>query len=112
MVDSPAESATELREEMVEVLRQLNRAEMEEPDGEGLELHELHHFLTQGAYPHLSPDEVAQAASVLVANGLARVRGDPEYAWDRGRVLGHRFLITTEGKRYLVERLATVNRVA
>jgi hypothetical protein len=111
MDDPSVESATELREEMVEVLRQLNRAEMEEPDGEGLELHELHHILTHAAYPNLSSDEVARAASVLVANGLARVRGDPEYAWDRGRVLGNRFLITTEGKRFLVERLAQVQRV-
>jgi hypothetical protein len=111
MVDSPAETATELREEMVEVLRQLNRAEMEEPDGEGLELHELHHFLTHGPYPHLGPEEVERATTVLVANGLAEQRGDPEYAWDRGRVLGARYLITTEGKRFLLARLATVNRV-
>jgi hypothetical protein len=111
MVESPAETATELREEMVEVLRHLNRAEMEEPDGEGLELHELHHFLTRGPYPHLSSEEVEQAVRVLVANGFTQVRGDPEYAWDRGRVLGTRFLITTEGKRYLLERLARVNRV-
>jgi hypothetical protein len=111
MVESPADTATELREEMIEVLRHLNRAEMEEPEGEGLELLELHHFLTRGPYPHLTTDAVAEAVSVLVANGYTRVRGDPEYAWDRGRVLGTRFLITTEGKQFLLERLARVNRV-
>ncbi len=111
MPEAPEEVADELREEMVEVLRYLNRAEMEEPEGEGLELHELHHVLTRGVYPHLSPEEVERAVSVLVANGLTQVRGDPEYAWDRGRVLGTRFLITTEGKRFLLERIARVNRV-
>ncbi len=111
MARSPDDAASELREEMVELLRQLNRAEMEEPDGEGLELLELHHFLARGPYPRVTPDQVAEAVSVLLANGFTQVRGDPEYAWDRGRVLGTRYLITTEGKRFLISRLARVNRV-
>ncbi len=111
MAESPADAASELREEMVELLRQLNRAEMEEPDGEGLEISELHHFLVRGDYPHVTPEAVAEAVGVLVANGLSRARDDPEYAWDRGRVLGTRFEITTEGKRFLLERLARVSRV-
>lgn len=111
MDGSPADAALELREEIFEILRQLNRAEMEEPDGEGLELNELYHLLSRQKYPLLTSTEVARAVGVLVGNGYARLREDPEYAWDRGRTLGSRFTITTEGKAFLVERLARANRV-
>ncbi len=111
-MDGPArEEAAELRAEMVEILRQLNRAEMEEPDGEGLELEELHHMLARQGHAGLSTPDVARAVGVLVGNGLAQLRDDPEYAWDRGRVIGSRFTITTAGKTYLLDRLARTNRV-
>lgn len=104
-------AAAELRDELLEILRQLNRAEMEEPVIEGLELGELHHLLARRKYPQLTTDDVARAVGVLVGNGYARLRDDPAYAWDRGRVMGARFTITTEGKAFLVERLVRANRV-
>ena len=111
MAGNPREEAAELRAEMVEILRQLNRAEMEEPDGEGLELGELRHALARQGHTGLSDPDVARAVGVLVGNGLAQRRDDPEYAWDRGRVVGARVTITTAGKTYLLERLARTNRV-
>ena len=111
MNGTPVEAAAELRDELLEILRQLNRAEMEEPGDEGLELDELHHLLARQKYPQLTTDDVARAVRVLVGNGYARLRDDPEYAWDRGRVMGRRFTITTEGKAFLVERLVRTNRV-
>lgn len=111
MDETPREAAAELRDEILEILRQLNRAEMEEPEGEGLELEELHHLLARQKYPQLTPSDVARAVDVLVGNGYAQLRDDPEYAWDRGRVVGTRCTITTEGKAFLMERLGRTNRV-
>ena len=111
MEGDPAEAAALLREEIFEILRQLNRAEMEAPDGAGLELDELHHLLARQKYPRVTSADVTRAVDVLVGNGYARMRDDPEYAWDRGRVVGTRCTITTEGKVFLVERLDRANRV-
>ena len=107
----PAEAAAELRDELLEILRQLNRAEMEETTIEGLEIAELHHLLTQGRYPLMTAPQVETAVSVLVGNGYARQLTDAEYAWDRGRVVGERYAITTVGKAYLLETLQRVNRI-
>ncbi len=112
MMDTAAvEAAADLRESLTEILRQLNRAEMEEPEGEGLELAELHHVLVRAGRRDLSERDVEQAVSVLVGNGYACRRTDAEYAWDRARTLGTRFTITTEGKSFLVERLRRTNRI-
>lgn len=111
MNESPAEEAADLRDEILEILRQLNRAEMEEPETEGLELDELHHLLARQKYPQLTTGDVSRAVQVLVGNGFARLRDDPEYAWDRGRVMGRRCTITPEGKAFLLERLGRMNRV-
>jgi hypothetical protein len=112
MVASPADSALELRTEMIELLKQLNRAEMEEP-GElsGLEAEELYHLLSRGAVIRPTIEEVETALRVLVGNRLALELDDPQYAWNRGRVVGNRFAITTEGKQFLVHQLQRVGRV-
>ncbi|MFY9717649.1 MAG: hypothetical protein WAK40_06935 [Thermoplasmata archaeon] len=112
MAGSPQENALELRTELVEVLKQLNRAEME-GEGEviGLEPEELHHFLAKGPLPTLSSVALSQAMRVLIGNGFARVLDDPEYAWNRGRVVGERFTITTEGKEFLVRQIQRIGRV-
>jgi hypothetical protein len=111
MGEASGEAAAELHEALLEILRQLNRAEMEETDVSGLEAAELHHILTRGGYPQLTAPELETALGVLVGNGFARTLTDAEYAWDRGRVVGTRYAITTEGKGFLVEQLARVNRV-
>jgi len=112
MAGSPQESALELRTELVEVLKQLNRAEME-GEGEviGLESEELRHFLARGPLPTLSDGELGQALRVLVGNGFARMLDDPEYAWNRGRIVGERFTITSAGKEFLVRQIQRIGRV-
>lgn len=109
---SPADAALELRTEMVELLKQLNRAEMEEP-GEltGLEAEELYHLLARGPIVRPTIEEVETALRVLVGNRLACELDDPQYAWNRGRVITNRFAITTEGKQFLVRQLERVGRV-
>ena len=111
MDEPPAEAAADLREELLEILRQLNRAEMEEVTLEGLELAELHHKLTHGSYPNVTAPQVETAVGVLVGNGYARQLTDIEYSWDRGRVIGERYTITTQGKAYLLETLRRTNRI-
>jgi hypothetical protein len=112
MAASPQEDATELRTELVEVLKQLNRAEME-GEGEviGLEIDELRHFLARGPLPPLSSEEIGTALRVLIGNGFAHELDDPEYAWNRGRVVSERFTITTEGKQYLLRQVQRIGRV-
>jgi len=107
----PGEVAAELHRTLLEVLRQLNRVEMEETDVAGLEAGELYRVLVRGAAPRLTTPDVQTALGVLVGNGFARQLTDPEYAWDRGRVVGTRYAITTAGKGFLVAQLARPNRV-
>jgi hypothetical protein len=111
MDEPPDEAAAELHETLLEILRQLNRIEMEATDVAGLEAGELHHVLAKGLNARLTAPDVATALGVLVGNGFARELTDAEYAWDRGRVVGARYVITTEGKEFLVAQLARVNRV-
>jgi hypothetical protein len=107
----PAVAAQELREEMLEILKQLNRVEAEEIEVEGLELQELHRCLRRVMHPRLTAPEVQTAVNVLVGNGFARQLTDMVFAWDRGRLVGERFAITTAGKAYLLESLRRVNRI-
>jgi hypothetical protein len=59
----------------------------------------------------VSGGDVERAVSVLVGNGLARCLDTPEYSWERGRVVATRYVITTEGKAFLVSRLRKTGRV-
>ncbi|MGB6500150.1 MAG: hypothetical protein WBG19_01940 [Thermoplasmata archaeon] len=112
MAGTPQEEALELRTEIVEVLKQLNRAEME-GEGEviGLETEEIRHFLARGPIPSVSTEELDRSLRVLIGNGLARELRDPEYSWNRGRVVCERFTITTQGKEYLVRQIQRVGRI-
>jgi hypothetical protein len=108
---TPVEEAMELRTEFLEILKQLNRVEMEESDVEGVEIDELRRLLARSVLPQVTHDQVGRALEVLCGNGFARELNDPEYAWDRGRVLTDRFAITTEGKEFLVRQLQRIGRI-
>lgn len=112
MDETPREEALTLRADLVEVLKQLNRAEMEEESEiVGVESDELRHHLARGPLPAVSSDEVRLALRVLIGNGLARELTDPEYAWNRGRVVAERYAITTEGKEFLLRQIQRVGRI-
>ncbi len=111
MTAGSTESVWEMRDGLLEILRLLNRAEMEEPEGEGLEPEELARLLGRRQYPRLSEHDLGEALAMLVANGFAAPRDDRPYAWDRGRPLGHRFTITTAGKGFLIARISRADRV-
>ncbi len=111
MALSPLEMAADLGDELVEVLRQLNRSENEAGSTSGLEVDELHHIIGRGPMPLVTPTDIERAVGVLVGNGLARCLDTPEYSWERGRVVSTRYAITTEGKAFLVSRLRRTGRV-
>jgi len=110
MALSPTEAASELRTEVVEILKQLNRSEMEAHNEPGLEVEE-HHILGRGPLPQVTEPDVERAITVLVANRWARCLDTPTYSWERGRVVTVRYTITTEGKAFLVARLRRTGRV-
>lgn len=111
MSPSSTEDSLELRAELLEVLKQLNRDDEEDEDVPGLELSELHHLLARGPLPQLTKDETRKAVQLLVANGLVRELDDSRYAWARARVVTERFTITTQGKEFLVRSLEKVGRI-
>jgi hypothetical protein len=111
VIQSPDAQARELHLELVEVLKLLNRVEEEHGTVDGFETEEILHLLPKVGFPYASLEDVGRALHVLVANGLARTLTDQEYAWDRGRVVGERFVITLEGKQLLLKEIERVNRV-
>jgi len=111
MLAPPEEAAIGLHRTLVEMLRQLNRDEMEEPEVPGLEAEELRMILARRAFPLITPNETHQAIQVLVGNGFARELTEPRYAWTRGRVVNHRYTITTQGKGYLLRAIQRPGRV-
>lgn len=111
MALSSFEAAEELGDELLAVLKQLNRSENESGAATGLEVSELHHLLGRGPLPRITGPDVAIAVRVLVGNGYARCLDTPEYSWERGRVVATRYAITTEGKAFLVSHLKRTGRV-
>ncbi|HXW67088.1 MAG TPA: hypothetical protein VEL82_04335 [Thermoplasmata archaeon] len=105
------EQAREFHLEMVEVLKLLNRIEEEHGGADGFEREEVLHLLPRLGVANATLQDVDRTLSVLVANGLARAITNPEYAWDRGRIVGERYTITLEGKQLLLKEIERVGRV-
>ena len=105
-------NAEALRTTLLETLKQLNRAEVEEDqEREGLEPAEVLVLLRRGPIPQLPEAELENALETLLANRMIEVLDDPQYAWDRGRIVGRRFTITTTGKEYLIGQLEKTGRI-
>jgi hypothetical protein len=108
---APQEAALGLRKALVEILKQLNRDEMEEPEGPGLEVDELRELLARVAFPLITRTETRTAVHVLVRNGYARELTDERYAWSRGRMVGNRYTITSPGKAFLLRAIYRADRI-
>jgi hypothetical protein len=112
MPNGPAEdSASALHGTLLEVLKQLNRAEIEEEEGEGLETNEILVLLRKGPLPMLTDTDFERALTTLLANQMTEVLDSEKYAWDRGRVLGRRYALTRTGKNYLLDQLKETGRI-
>ena len=55
--------------------------------------------------------DLAFVLQLLLENGLAETVSEPVYAWDRQRILGERFRITTMGKSYLMRQIEETGRI-
>ncbi len=108
---TPEEAARELHLEMVEVLKLLNRVEEEQGESDGYEREELLHLMPRAGFANATLTDVDRILRVLIANGYAGTIERTEYAWDRARMVGERFTITTEGKRFLLREIERVGRV-
>ena len=110
---APASEPWVLHEALLELLKRLNQAH--ERSGEqgvdGLEFTEVQRAMAPFWSTKTHQIDLAFALQLLVENGLAKAEDRPEYAWDRRRVMGHRFLITTDGKSYLRGQLESSERV-
>lgn len=103
-----------VRETFFAILRQLNKADVENtPDSpeQSLELVELERRLAD--FPALLTGEVRLpvALGLLLTNGYVAAAQDQEYSWGRGRNVERRYRITPEGKQFLVENLVESDRV-
>ncbi len=111
-----APSASEpwvLHETLLELLKRLNQAHERTGNGgvEGLEFTEVEKVMAPFWSARTHQVDLQFALQLLVENGLARAEDRPAFAWDRQRVLGQRFLITTDGKSYLRGQLSVAGRV-
>ncbi|MCI4345326.1 MAG: hypothetical protein L3K07_01005 [Thermoplasmata archaeon] len=108
----PSEDPT--RATMLELLRQLNRSEAqysEESPDQAKELAELEGTLA--AYWAVKEGQVSVrfALGLLLKNQMVRANADREFSWEKGRPVGTRFAITSEGKRFLLDSLESSDRV-
>jgi hypothetical protein len=109
--EADEERAVELHLELLEVLRLLNRAEVERSGVEGLEHRELLTLLRRGPCPFVTPEGFDRAIDTLLGNRMIRELDDLEYAWDRGRTVGRRYALALEGKEYLLEDTQKSGRI-
>jgi hypothetical protein len=105
------EEAAVFRRDLVEVLKQLNRTEEEEPEIGGIEFSELLTHLRRGPCPQLSESDLDLRLATLMANRMALIDDRPVESWERGRVLGRRYGLTPEGKTYLLTQLQRAGRI-
>lgn len=108
---TPAESAWAFHETLVEVLRKLNQAAERWPEIDGIEFVELERTMARYWTVEAREGKVEDALRVLMENGMVAEESAPAFAWDRRRVLGERFRITTAGKAYLIRQIAETDRI-
>ena len=111
MVEGPASPAWVLHETLTEILRRLNQASERGGAAPELEYAELERALFRFWATISGGTDLAFALQLLLENGLAETVHDPVYAWDRQRVVGERFRITTLGKSYLLRQVAENGRI-
>lgn len=107
----PTRSAWALHETLLEVLRRLNQAEERELDVPGLEYPELERAMRGFWTSQAGEVDLDFALRLLLENGLIDQVDRAAYSWERRRLVGERFLITTLGKSYLIRQIEESDRV-
>jgi hypothetical protein len=109
---SPSSPTWPLHETLVELLRRLNQISQHAEKVDGLEFPEIERTMYHFWVTHTHEVDLHGALQLLVENGLVEVVEQPAYAWDRSRVVGERFQITTNGKAYLNRQVQESGRIA
>jgi hypothetical protein len=109
--EGPSSPAWVLHETLMEILRRLNQAAERDEEIPELEYDELARAMARFWAAQAGRADVPFALQLLVENGLVATVREPVYSWDRRRLLGERFRITTLGKTYLVRQLEETGRV-
>lgn len=106
------ERALELGVILLEILRLLNKSEEEAAAVAGLEHAELFTLIRRGPHATATIEELDAALATLVGNRMIAVLEDSEYAWDRGRAVGRRYILALPGKEYLLTKIERSGRIA
>jgi hypothetical protein len=109
--ESPEQIAWAFHETLLEVLRRLNQAAERRSEIDGMEFVELERSMRDYWTMRAGENQVDDALKLLVENGLVKERLEPRYAWDRRRVIGERFEITSLGKAYLLRAIEDSERI-
>jgi len=103
-----------VRATLVAILRQLNQADTAnegEAMEQALELPEIEGRLTDFWAVEQGSIKVSLALGLLLRNRLVAVQAPGEYSWQRQRNATHRYQITPEGKKFLVDSITTSDRI-
>ena len=109
--DAPRTPSWVLHDTLLELLRRLNQAAERDEEIPELEFAEIQRAMHRFWATHAGEVDVAFALQLLLENGLAESEAKPVFAWDRQRVLGERFRITTLGKDYLHRQTEDTGRI-
>src|SRR5579859_3428273 len=116
-MDAPSTAPAALdpvRATLVAILRQLNQADAVHEGQkveQALELGELETRLSDFWAVERGHIKVSLALGLLLRNGLVGVQDPGKYSWQRQRTSAHRYEITSEGKKFLVEAIQTSDRI-
>ena len=108
---SPEQVAWTFHQTLLEVLRRLNQAAERHGEIEGLEYPELERAMSRFWAVDGDAAELGRAVELLRENGLVAIEDEPKYAWDRRRVLGDRYRVTSLGKAYLLRQISETERI-
>ena len=111
---SGAQKNDPVRATLIAILKQLNQADTVHEGAQAdqsLELPEIERRLSDFWAIDNGSVKVGLALGLLLRNGLVATSGMPDYSWQRQRAAAQRYLITPEGKKFLVESIQTSERI-
>ncbi|MGA7922818.1 MAG: hypothetical protein WCA77_02445 [Thermoplasmata archaeon] len=102
------------RATLLAILKQLNQAEVGNEGRaveQALELSELQQRLFDFWAVKQGSIKVSLALGLLLRNKLVTTQSAADYSWQRQRDSAQRYIITAEGKKFLVDSLTTSDRI-
>jgi hypothetical protein len=112
---APGSPQDPVRANLVAILRHLNQAVATHegsPQEQVLELPEIERRLSDFWAVEQGSIKVSLAVGLLLRNGLVSVADAGAYSWQRQRSARHSYMITPEGKKFLVDAIETSDRIS